>query len=85
MEGQREGTIKDISTKRKISGIKKNKKGTIIAYFVERLGWISKAIGISLTRKGQIDAVVARSRSGNLYLRTRPDKNTLNNLEAMGS
>lgn len=57
---------------------------TIIAYFVEGMGWISKATGISLARKGQIDAVVARCSGRNLYLRTRPDKNISNNLEAMG-
>ena len=36
------------------------------------MGWISKAQGITLAREKKIDTVVATSRAGHLFLRTRP-------------
>ena len=71
MEGRNKPTVSKLSKKR-IGKVRKNKKGTIIAYFVDGLGWISKAQGVKLARQGKIDAVVATSRSGGLFLRTRP-------------
>ncbi len=53
-------------------------------YYIDGIGWISKEKGILLTKTGKIDAVIAVSRSGNLYLRTRPDIIIENNLESMG-
>ena len=72
------------SKKRKITSVRKNKKGTIVGYLVEGLGWLSKPEAIQLASKGKIDAVVAHSRAGNLYLKTRPDWTIVNNLNAMG-
>ncbi len=83
-EGQKKGTIRTISAgksnrdKKQIIAVKKNKKGVIISYNVEDLGWVSKARGIELTQQGKIDAVVAISSSGNLYLRTRPGIDIVN-------
>lgn len=92
MEGLKKGTIKECTekkpqekpVKKKIIGIQRDKKKTIIAYQIETLGWVSKAQGIELTRQGKVDAVIARSRSGNLYLRTRPDDSIEDNLDSMG-
>ena len=67
-----------------LTGVKRNKHRSILKYHVEGLGWISKAKAIALTSAGQIDAVVAVSRSGNTYLRTRPDRAGTNNIESMG-
>ncbi len=72
MEGQEEGEIKECTEKKKeekpekkkIIGVRKNKKETIIAYLIEVIGWVLKAIGIELTRQGKVDAVIAHSRSG---------------------
>ena len=64
--------------------MKKNKKGTIVAYFVVELGWISKQEGIRLAKKGKIDAIVRTSRSGNLFLRTHRDVKVENNLDNLG-
>lgn len=75
--------IKEASTKNKITEVRKNKKGTITQYYVEEFGWLKKAAAINLASQGKIDAVVATSRSGNLYLRTRADP-AEENLEDMG-
>jgi hypothetical protein len=75
MEGWKAGKIIEFSapqTKKQITRIRKNKKGTIIAYYVDGMGWISKAQGVKFVRQGKIDAVIATSRKGSLFLRTRP-------------
>lgn len=70
MEGKpKAGKVTELPSKKKIHGIRKNKKGTIVAYQVEGLGWIGKARAIALTRAGKIDAIVATSRSGHQFLR----------------
>ncbi len=87
MEGYRAGKIvEDASAtkKGKISAVQKDDKGIIVAYYVVGLGWLAKGAAIALASKGKIDAVVATSRSGSLYLRTRPDQTGANNLDAMG-
>ncbi len=83
MEGFRKGEIKECTEKSKITGVRRDKKRTIIAYLIEPFGWVSKARGVELAGQGKIDAVIAHSRRGNLYLRTRPDKSAANNLDAM--
>jgi hypothetical protein len=74
---------KPISSSLKITSVRKNKKGTIVNYYVAKYGWLQKSRAIELASQGKIDAVVATSRSGNLYLRTRPDI-AEENLEDMG-
>lgn len=70
--------------KKKISAVRKDKKGTIVGYFVEELGWLPKKRAILLAQNGEIDAVVTRSRAGSVYLKSRPDGVSENNLESMG-
>lgn len=70
--------------KKKIAAVKKDKHGTIFQYRIDGLGWISKARAIQLTSQGNIDAVIAISRSGNSYLKSRPDKDVSNNLDNLG-
>lgn len=88
-EGKKKGKIEDVTPgrdpkeKRQITQVRKNKKGTIVSYNVEGIGWISKAKGVALASEGKIDAVVATSRSGNLFLRTRPSLEIVN-LEDLG-
>lgn len=74
------GKITKQDAKKKISGVQKNKKGTIVAYRIEGFGWIDKQKAIALVKRGKVDAVVSHSRSGTLYLKARPDKATGNNL-----
>lgn len=84
MEGAKSGKIRALPPLKQITKILKNKKNTIVAYFVVKMGWIEKDQAISLTKKWEIDAVVATSRNGNLYLRTRPDVKVENNLNVLG-
>ena len=70
---------------RNIVGVKKNKKGIIQKYFVEKVGWISKTQAVNMANKGSIDnAVIAISRNGNIYLRSKPDNTLSNNFTQMG-
>jgi hypothetical protein len=78
------GKIIKTQAKKKIPAVRKDKKGTITSYYVKGIGWLSKERAIQLTQLGKIDAVVSHSRSGNLYLKTRPDKTVANNLGGMG-
>ncbi len=88
-EGNKKGKVEiirsslNVEKKKQITKVKKNKKGTIISYYVVGLGWLTKAKGIALASSGKIDAVVATSRAGNLFLRTRPSPKIVN-LEDLG-
>lgn len=86
MEGKRsnKGNVKPLTPRRRITRVRKNKKRTIVAYFIEGLGWVSKDEGIALAQSGKIDAVVATSRKGNLFLKARPDRSESNNLKNLG-
>jgi len=64
--------------------LKDPKKKIIVAYFVEKMGWVEKAQAITLSKSYKIDGVVATSRSGNLYIRTRHDVTVTNNLSVLG-
>lgn len=82
MEGAgKKGKIVELPGLSSISRVRKNKKGTIVSYFIEGMGWVTKDQGIQLAKSGKIDAVVATSTAGNLFLRTRPDVIVENNLE----
>lgn len=88
-EGKKKGTItiltpaKSNRDKKQIVAVKKNEKGVIVSYDVDGLGWVSKAEGVELANRGEIDAVVAISSAGNPYLRTRPGID-ITNLEDLG-
>jgi hypothetical protein len=69
---------------RQITGVRKDKKGTIQSYRIEEYGWVSKAEGIRLASAGEVDAVVATSPRGNLFLRARPNSDVSDNLEIKG-
>jgi len=80
----KEGIITEYLVKAQVTGVKKDKKGTIESYQIEGYGWVSKIEGISLTLKGKVDAVVATSPRGNQYLRMRPNQQLEDNLENKG-
>lgn len=69
------------SGKKEILRVRKDKKGTITHYDVADLGWLNKAEALAFTRAGEIDAVIAISKVGRPFLRTRPDIMVVNNLE----
>jgi hypothetical protein len=64
--------------------LKHPKKKIIVAYYVEKMGWVKKDWAITLSKSYKIDAVVARSRTGTVYIRTRNDVKTTNNLGVLG-
>ena len=64
--------------------MKDEKKKTIVAYYVTKLGWVLKEQAIVLAEGYRIDAVVSTSPRGNQYLRTRPDIEITNNLNLLG-
>jgi hypothetical protein len=68
MEGFGEGTIQ---VRHRITMVRKNRAGTIEAFHMETVGWISKDEAIALTLQGRVDAIVTKSRAGNFYLRGR--------------
>lgn len=70
--------------KKDISAVRKDRKGTNTAYYVEDLGWLSKSEAIRLAVQGKIDEVVATSRSGSKFLRARPNQIVEDNLDSLG-
>ncbi len=84
IEGWKEGKIKEVPPIKEIIKVRKDQKGIITSYYVQGMGWISKIRGIILAKKGVINAVVAKSRSGNMFSRTRPDLKLDNNFDRLG-
>jgi hypothetical protein len=64
--------------------LKDPKKKVIVAYYIEKMGWVEKDRAIMLSKNYKIDGVVAASRSGSLYIRTRHDVTVTNNLGVLG-
>lgn len=79
MEGWRKGTIKEYSSKGQITKVIKNKKGNILKYLIDGFGWLSKKEALEFAKQKKIDAVVV-SRRGTLFLRSRPNTITTDNL-----
>jgi hypothetical protein len=84
MEKWEEGQVIALPPLKSITKVLKDKKGTIVAYYIVDAGWVKKARAIAMARKLEVDAVVALSRGGNKYLRTRPDIVVENNLSLLG-
>lgn len=84
MEGWKIGTITKLSQKAEIKSVKKDKKGVIIQYLIEGIGWVTKEKGITLTIAGKVNSVVVTSSTGNRFLRTKPNKTNEDNLGNLG-
>ena len=62
----------------------KNSSGEIMQYVLESGTTVDKAQGVEMAKNGQIDGVIiAHSKKGEEYLRTKPDGTEGNNLSAM--
>lgn len=62
----------------------KNSSGEIMQYVLENGTTVDKAQGVEMAKNGQIDGVIiANSKKGEEYLRTKPDGTEGNNLSAM--
>jgi len=79
MEGWKQGTIKEYSTKGKVTKVLKNKKGNIVKYLVDGFGWLNKKEAVQLASEKKIDAVVV-IRKGTTFLRSRPNIVSSDNL-----
>jgi hypothetical protein len=71
--GRKSGTIRLLDDKKaKILQVHISKNGIIDKYNISGYGWVSKEQGIALTQQGKVDAIVAISPHGHLFLRGRP-------------
>lgn len=62
----------------------KNSSGEIMQYVLENVTTVDKAQGVEMAKNGQIeDVIVAHSKKGEEYLRTKPDGTEGNNLSSM--
>lgn len=62
----------------------KNSSGEITHYILNNGETLSKAEGVDRAKSGQIDGVIiAHSRKGEEYLRTKPDDTEGNNLSSL--
>lgn len=62
----------------------KNSSGEIMQYVLENGQTVEKAQGVAMAKNGEIDGViVAHSKKGEEYLRTKPDGAEGNNLSSM--
>ncbi|MDU4324803.1 DUF3892 domain-containing protein [uncultured Clostridium sp.] len=62
----------------------KNSSGEIMQYVLENGQTVEKAQGVEMAKNGEIDGVIiAHSKKGEEYLRTKPDGNEGNNLSSM--
>ncbi len=68
------------SSRKKLTGIKKDKKGKTTHYEVDRASWISKSEAIQMVRDWILDAVIVTNHRGTVFLKTSPDKSKGNNL-----
>lgn len=66
----------------RITAVKHDDKGEIIAYKLDNGQVVSKDEGVRLASEGQIEGVrVGTSKKGEKYLRSLPDGNDNNNLD----
>lgn len=62
----------------------KDSSGEIMQYVLENGTTVDKAQGVEMAKNGQIDdVIIAHSKRGEEYLRTKPDGTQGNNLSSM--
>ena len=66
--------------RKKLTGIKRNKHKVTISYQIDQVEWVSKEEAIQMVRSKALDGVIVANRKGTVFLRTRPDNLTDNNL-----
>ena len=66
--------------RKKLTGIKKDKKGKTLMYQVDGLEWLSKKDAIHSVKNAELDAVLVKNGVGKVFLRTPPDHSLSNNL-----
>lgn len=70
----------------RIVGTNKDNSGEICEYILDSGETISKAEGVTKAKNGEISGVIiAHSKKGEEYLRTKPDGSEGNNLSSLGN
>ncbi len=70
--GKSVGKIRSLAKKATVMDVSYDNFGVIERYEILGYGWVSKDEGIALTQQGKVDAIVATSSHGHLFLRGRP-------------
>jgi hypothetical protein len=81
VEGFQIGEVIEELPKKKILDVKKNKENLIVQYLIEGYGWLRKTEAVTLVEKDIVDAVIVKRQNGYIFLRSKPDKTKINNLE----
>ncbi len=66
--------------RKKLTAVKKDKKGVAIFYQLDAKEWISKETAIQMAKNLELDGVVVTSTKGTVFLRTPPDQKMDTNL-----
>jgi hypothetical protein len=66
--------------RKKLTAVKKDKKGVAIFYQFDAKEWISKETAIRMVKNLELDGVVVTNTKGTVFLRTPPDQKMGNNL-----
>ncbi len=66
--------------RKKLTGLKKDKKGKTVMYQIDGKEWVSLESAIQMIKDNILDGVIVTNSHGTVFLRTRPDQTTNNNL-----
>jgi hypothetical protein len=68
--------------RKKLTAVQKNQKGVATSYQLDTKEWVSKETAIQMVKNLELDGVLVTNSKGTVFLRTRPDHTTDNNLIA---
>lgn len=66
--------------RKKLTGIKKDKKGKTVMYQIDAKEWVSVEKAIQMVKDKLLDGVIVTNSKGTMFLKTRPDQTLANNL-----
>ncbi len=66
--------------RKKLTGLKKDNSRKTTMYQIDNSEWLPKESAIQMVRDGVLDGVVVTNSKGTIFLKTRPDGTTVNNL-----
>lgn len=76
--------VGQVTVKRKVIGTRRVRGGALLEFKIEGYpSYVDLGTALHLAGSGELDAVIARSRNGKLYLRSVPDRRTDNNFPAL--
>jgi len=66
--------------RKKLTGLKKDKKGKTVMYQIDGKEWVSVETAIQMAKDKLLDGVIVTNSKGTVFLKTRPDQSIENNL-----